>query len=256
VERTDRRGDGVRLVRGGSRESWAALVARLFVERLHAQPNLRVCLPTGLTPVPIYDRIAEAVAAGQVSFAQAEVFLLDEFGGVDAHDPGRCDQMLERFLLARVDLPAARFHRLDLTGEVAEACRRYEAAVGEGCDLALLGVGTNGHVGMNEPGSPADGLTRRVALAPDTIVASARYFAHDRLPVWGVTMGLGTLRRSGEIWILASGAGKAAIVGQTLRGPITTAVPATQLRDHPSVLLVVDDDAATAVQDDQPSGTP
>jgi glucosamine-6-phosphate deaminase len=237
----------VRLVRGGSTEGWAALVADLFIVRLKAHPAMRICLPTGLTPVPIYDRIAEAVAAGQVSFARAEVFLLDEFGGVDAGDPGRCDQMLERFLLSRIDLPSARFHRLDLSGDIDAACRAYEAAIGDGCDLTLLGIGTNGHVGMNEPGAPADGLTRRVTLAPDTIAASARYFAHDRLPTWGVTMGLGTLRRSREIWILATGAGKAAIVRQALHGPVTTAVPATQLREHSSVLLIADDEAAAGV---------
>jgi glucosamine-6-phosphate deaminase len=236
----------VKLLRGGSAEAWAALVANLFIQRLKAQPALRVCLPTGLTPVPIYDRIAAAATAGEVSFADAEVFLLDEFGGVDPGDPGRCDQMLERFLLSRIDLPPARFHRLDLTRDIETVCSAYERAVGDGCDLTLLGIGTNGHVGMNEPGDAADSLTRRVTLAPETIAASARYFGHDRLPTWGVTMGLGTLRRSHEIWVLASGAGKAPIVRQTLHGPITTAVPATLLREHPSVLLIADDEAAAA----------
>jgi glucosamine-6-phosphate deaminase len=238
----------VTLLRGGSTAAWAAMVADLVIGRLQAHPAMRICLPTGLTPVPIYDRLADAVAAGSVSFARAEVFLLDEFGGVDPRDPGRCDQMLQRYLLSRVDLPPARFHRLDLGGDIETVCREYEAAIGEGCDLALLGIGTNGHVGMNEPGSAADSVTRRVSLAPDTIAASARYFGHDRLPTWGVTMGLGTLRRSREIWILASGAGKAAIVQQTLQGPVTTARPATQLRDHPAVLLIVDDEAAAGVQ--------
>jgi glucosamine-6-phosphate deaminase len=237
----------VKLLRGGSKEAWAAMVAALFIARLKARADLRVCLPTGLTPVPIYDRIAASVTAGDVSFARADVFLLDEFGGVTPDDPGRCDRMLERFLIARVDLPPARFHRLDLACDLDAVCRAYEARIGEGCDLALLGIGTNGHVGMNEPGAARDSLTRRVTLTPDTIAASARYFGHDRLPTWGVTMGLGTLRRSGEIWILASGAAKSAIVERTLHGPVTTDVPATQLRDHPSVLLIADDEAAAAV---------
>jgi glucosamine-6-phosphate deaminase len=244
----------VRLLPGGSSEEWAVKIASLFIERLKARPDLRVCLPTGLTPVPIYDRIAAAVAAGEVSFARAEVFLLDEFGGVDASDPGRCDQMLDRFLIRRIDLPRARFHCLDLAGDIDEACRAYEDAVGDRCDLSLLGIGTNGHIGMNEPGSAKDSLTRRVDLAPDTIAASARYFGHDRLPTWGVTMGLGTIRRSGEIWILASGRTKAAIVAETLHGPVTTNVPATQLRDHPSSLLIADDDAL-AVAARAPSGS-
>jgi glucosamine-6-phosphate deaminase len=236
----------MKLLRGGPTDAWAGTVARLFIERLKVRPDLRVCLPTGLTPVPIYDLVAAAVARGEVSFARAEVFLLDEFGGTDPNDPGRCDQMLHRFLLSRVDLPGERFHRFDLDGDIPELCRAYEAAVGRGCDLTLLGIGTNGHVGMNEPGTAADSVTRRVTLAPETIAAAARYFSHDRLPTWGVTMGLGTLRRSGEIWIVASGAGKASIVRKTLSGPITDTVPATQLRDHPSALLIADDGAAGA----------
>ena len=235
----------MKLVRGGPADAWATMAAGLFVERLKAQPDLRICLPTGLTPFPIFDLVVAAVGRGDVSFARAEVFLLDEFGGVDADDPGRCDRMLDRFLLSRVDLPRDRFHRFDLGGnDIAEMCRAYEAAVGHGCDLTLLGIGTNGHVGMNEPGTPGDSLTRRVTLAPETIAASARYFSHNRLPTWGVTMGLGTLRRSRKIWILASGAGKRAIVSETLYGPITEAVPATQLRGHPSALLIADDEAA------------
>jgi len=236
----------VKLVRGGPSEVWASGVAALFVERMSARPDLRVCLPTGLTPVPVYDCIARTVERGEASFSRAEVFLLDEFGGVPPEDPGRCDRMLERDLISRIDLPASQFHRFDLSGDLEATCRAYEAAIGEGVDLALLGIGTNGHLGMNEPGSTPDSLTRRVDLAPSTISASARYFSHDRLPTWGVTMGIGTLRRSREIWILATGRAKAAIVRETLHGPMTHAVPATLLRDHPSVSLIVDDDAAAS----------
>ena len=97
---------------------------------------------------------------------------------------------------------------------------------------------------MNEPGSSRDSLTRRVDLAPATVTASARYFSHDRLPTWGVTMGLSTLRRSGEVWILASGPAKAAIMREVVHGPVTESVPATQFRDHPRTFLIVDEAAA------------
>src|SRR3954466_6590595 len=218
----------------GSAASWADHVAALLIDRVTRAPALRLILPTGLTPVPIYDRLADAVARGVVSFGQAEVFLLDEFGSVAPTDPGRCDQMLTRMFVARVDLSRGRFHRFTLDGDVAKECRRYEALVGGGCDLALLGIGTNGHLGMNEPGSPPDSLTRRVQLAASTVAASARYFGRDTdLPTWGVTLGLGTLARSREVWILASGSGKAAIVRDTLRAPMTPDVPSTLLRDHP-----------------------
>lgn len=226
-------------------DAWADLVTRLLVERLRRTPTLRLCLPTGLTPVPIYDRLAAAVARREISLAHATVFLLDEFGGVAPSDPGRCDSMLRRGLLDRVDLPPAQFRGFDLTGDIERECAAFEAAVGDGCDISLLGIGSNGHIGMNEPGSAPDSITRRVTLAPATITASARYFGrqHD-LPTWGVTMGVGTILRSREIWVLATGAGKAAIVSQTLKGPIAADVPASLLRQHAHAVLFADEAAA------------
>ena len=235
----------MKVVRAGTADAWAAEVAGRFVERLRNQPGLRVCLPTGLTPVPVYRRVAEAVARGEVTFRSAEVMLLDEFGGVALDDPGRCDQMLRRFLLDHVDLPSERFHGFDLERDVDLVCRDMEAIVGAGVDLTLLGIGTNGHIGMNEPGSNADTLTRRVTLAPETVAASARYFTRGRLPAWGVTMGLGTIGRSQEVWLLASGAAKAEIVRAAVEGPVTSEVPASLLRNHPRAVFVVDDDAAS-----------
>jgi glucosamine-6-phosphate deaminase len=229
----------------GPAEAWADHVAARLIARLAEQPALRLVLPTGLTPMPVYDRVAQAVARGAVSFARAEVFLLDEFGGVAPDDPGRCDQMLMRGFVQRVDVAPDRFHRFTLNGDVDAECRRYESLLARGCDLAILGIGTNGHLGMNEPGSPADGATRRVDLAPSTIAASARYFGREtNLPTWGVTLGLGTLGRSREIWILASGAGKAPIVRDTLRAPVSPQIPSTLLRRHPGARLIADEEAA------------
>jgi glucosamine-6-phosphate deaminase len=232
------------VIRAGAGPAWADTVARRLVQRLRDRPSLRLCLPTGLTPVPIYGRVAGAVRRGEASFRTADVFLLDEFGDVAHDDPGRCDQMLWRFLLNDVDLPRERFHGFDLAGDIDETCRAYESLAGGGFDLTLLGIGTNGHVGMNEPGSAADSLTRRVALAPETIAASARYFTHGGLPTWGVTIGVGTIARSREIWVLACGAAKAEIVRTVIEGPVTPDVPATLLRNHPNADFLLDDEAA------------
>jgi glucosamine-6-phosphate deaminase len=238
----------VTLVRLPDVDAWAARVADLLVARLQERPTLRVCLPTGLTPVPIYERVRGAVEQGTVSFRHADVLLLDEFGGVPADDPGRCDRMLQRVLLDHVDLPPAAFHRLPIERDVEQACRDHEAAVGPGCDLTILGVGGNGHIGMNEPGSSPTSLTRRVTLAPETTAASARYFGRDHdLPTWGVTMGIGTILRSREIWVLATGAGKAGIVREILHGPSGTDVPASLLREHPRAWLFADETAASLV---------
>jgi glucosamine-6-phosphate deaminase len=235
------------MVRAGNTSEWATYVAETLVARMQVNPALRLCLPTGVTPVPAYDRVAQAVADGRVSFGRAEVFLLDEFGDTAPDDPGRCDQMLRRALLDHIDLPPDRLHRFVLEGDIDAECRAYEQLIGSGCDLTLLGIGGNGHIGMNEPGSAPDTLTRRVALAPETTAASARYFSHDRLPTWGVTMGIASIMRSREIWLLATGSGKAGIVKRVVQEPPSPALPATLARSHPSALLITDDDAAALV---------
>ena len=221
--------------------AWARGVAAFWRDRLHTQPDLTICLPTGLTPNPVYDEMAKSVAAGTASFARATVFALDEFGGVAADDPGRTENMLMRNLIAHTDLPRANFHVLRLDGsDVDRECREYDAASGARFDLVLLGIGLNGHLGMNEPGSSAESPTRRVDLHESTIAASARYFEHANLPRWGVTVGMGPILASAEVWILASGPAKAEIVQRTLTGPVTEEVPSSLLRRHPNCSLFVD----------------
>jgi glucosamine-6-phosphate deaminase len=122
-------------------------------------------------------------------------------------------------------------------------CKLYDAAIGGGFDLILLGIGRNGHLGMNEPGSPVDSPTRRVDLHPGTVQASARYFAHGNLPGWGVTVGLDAILGSKEVWLLANGAGKAAIIRDSVRGEIGPSNPASLLRRHPNCALFVDAEA-------------
>ncbi len=231
----------MRVLRFDSEAVWAAGVAAKWCDRLRANPRLRMCLPAGHTPVPVFAAMAKAVGQGRVSFREAEVFLLDEFGELLFADPGRCEQQLRRTLIDHIDLPGERFHFLHTGADdlVAE-CRRYDRAIGRGFDLTLLGVGLNGHLGMNEPGTPADSFTHRAELHPATVEASRRYLTHAQAPSWGATVGLNHLLGSGEVWLLACGAGKAEIVQRTIAGEITADVPSTLLRRHPNSFLYVD----------------
>jgi glucosamine-6-phosphate deaminase len=151
---------------------------------------------------------------------------------------------LQRQLIDAIDLPPAAFHFLDPDDpDIAQHCIDYDVAIGDGFDLMLLGIGLNGHLGMNEPGSPMDSSTRRVELQGTTIQSSARYFAHQTLPHWGLTVGLKMILASKEVWFLANGAAKAGITDQTVRGDISPANPASLLRRHPNCSLFVDADA-------------
>jgi glucosamine-6-phosphate deaminase len=206
-------------------------------------PALTICLPTGLTQAALYAELAKDVGNGDVSFAAASVFALDEFGGLEPDDPGLTKNTLRRQLVSLIDLPSERFHAFDPDAEnVDEQCRRYDAAAGR-FDLVLLGIGLNGHLGMNEPGSDPSSQTRRVELHDSTIQSSARYVAHANLPRWGITVGLEPILRAREVWLLATGAAKASIVRDTLKGDVSPELPASLLRNHPNCSFFVDAEA-------------
>jgi glucosamine-6-phosphate deaminase len=222
-------------------DEWADHVADQFVALLNTKPGARLCLPTGNTPGPVYDRVAAAVRDGRASFREAEVFLLDEFGGVPADAAGRCDVMLRRGLLDHVDLPDDRYHCIDTHGpDVDASARAYDAALYPPLDLTILGIGANGHIGMNEPGASADSQTRRVDLARETMDGAERYFNGSHRPTWGITVGVKPLLASREVWLLATGASKAPILQRLATEPIAAALPASFLHRHPNCTLFAD----------------
>jgi glucosamine-6-phosphate deaminase len=234
------------LLQFDSEAAWVHAVCSLWRDRLRLEPHMKICLPSGVTPTTIYAEMAHSVAAGVVSFAHATVFALDEFGGLAADDPGKTAATLRRQLIDQIDLPPSAFHALDPDHvDVARHCADYDRSIGDGFDLVLLGIGRNGHLGMNEPGSPLDGTTRRVDLHPDTVRSSARYFTHGDLPRWGLTVGLETILGSKEVWVIANGTGKAEIVCRTVRDEITPSNPASLLRRHPNCSVFVDAAAAS-----------
>jgi glucosamine-6-phosphate deaminase len=237
----------VHIVRYESPPAWAEHVAARFSAFLAEQPAARIALPTGATPEPIYAAIVESVRAGLTSFGRAHVFLLDEFGGVPADAKGRCDVMLRRALLDHVDLPPAQYHRFDPEAADVEAmCAAYDASMKGALDLVMLGIGRNGHVGMNEPGTSPESPTRRVELAPSTTQASVRYFGDGaQLPTWGVTMGIASILAAKTIWLIASGEGKAQIVRDVLLEPVSATRPASLLRGHPNCWFFLDAAAAS-----------
>jgi len=231
-----------------SEEAWVEGVTSFWRDRLRNNPRLRICLPSGHTPNKIFAAMGHAVKARQVSFREAEIFCLDEFGGLAPDDQGRCANMLGRYLLSRIDLPEKQFYRINIDApDLDSVCRQYDRAIEPGFDLTLLGLGLNGHLGMNEPGSPADSPTRRVDLAPGTTASSAKYLTHSKLPTWGVTVGLKQLLGSKEVWLLVNGSAKADIVRRTIQGPVSEEVPSSLLRHHPNSSLMLDPDAGTQI---------
>jgi glucosamine-6-phosphate deaminase len=220
---------------------WAAAVADRWLDLLGRRPNLRMSLPTGATPRPVYRELVDRDA----DLRGCEVFLLDEFGGLAPDSPARCDVMLRSDLLDLLDAPPASVHTLDTgASDIGAMCDGYEAEIpGSGFDLAVLGLGGNGHIGLNEPGSGAETRTRMVQLAPATSRAARAYGSSDT-PTWGVTLGVGTLLESNRIWLLVTGTHKADILADVVHGSIGPDVPASFLRQHADTIVLADEAAA------------
>jgi len=246
---------GVRLVvratADEARREAASLVADLLVAR--GAQGATLALPTGETPRGVYDDLVRRHRGEDLSFRHATVFGLDEYWPMTPDDPRSFRRFLEQHLLGRVDVaPARRFH---LDGgvpaeRVAREAARFERAlqVAGGLDLALLGLGRNGHIAFNEPGSPRDSRTRLVTLEDRTRIDLARAFGGaDAVPRQALTMGVATLLAARRVVLVALGAHKADVVARTLGGPVGPDCPASFLREHPDACFVLDRESAARI---------
>jgi len=222
--------------------AWADAVAAALTDRLRAAPRLRLCLPTGETPEPLYAALSASTDADL--WSQATVVLLDDYVGLGPDDPAAGGPRLRREIIDHVG-PAA-FIEIDSSdGDLEAAVRRHDEAARD-LDLAIVGLGLNGHIGFNEPGSTADSPTRVVDLHPDSREAAEGYGAEEA-PRRGITIGLARLLEAKELWLLVTGERKAAILRAALEGPETPDVPASYLRRHPNCRVFADDPAASLV---------
>lgn len=208
-------------------------------------------LATGSTPVDTYREFARRHREAGLTFARTTTFNLDEFVGLAADHAQSFRRWTRENLFAHVDIDPARAHFPDVDArDRAAAGRAYEDAIraAGGIDLQILGIGRNGHIGFNEPGSPRDSRTREVELHPWTREDAAKAFGSlELVPLRAVTMGVATVLDARRLRVLALGAKKAAIVRETLNAPQGAALPSTWLRGHADVRLYLDREAASAL---------
>ena len=224
--------------------AWADEVAAKFVDRLQSTPSLRVCLPTGATPIPVYDVLAARIERGDASFALATVILLDEWVGLPPGDPARCDTRLRAQLLDRLPVAPAAVHTIEVDAPDLEAAVARHAACSLDLDLVVLGLGMNGHVGFNEPGSFPDSPTRVVRLAASSRQAAMARYGAAAVPTAGITLGMDRILAAREVWLLVTGERKAGILRRALRDPEGPDCPASYLRRHRGLTVFTDPEAA------------
>jgi glucosamine-6-phosphate deaminase len=226
----------------------ARALARRIVGALTGKPRLVLGLPTGKTPVGFYHELASIASAGHADFSQATTFNLDEFFGIPPTHPGSYRQFMEHHLFSRVNLRPENIHFLDGSASDSWAeCRRYEQAIEDagGIDIQILGIGTNGHIGFNEPAAELQARSHRVTLKPETRRSNAALFQGDShaVPAEALSMGMATILQARAIVLLATGRSKAGCVERLVNGPITSALPASFLQVHHDVTIMLDEAA-------------
>ncbi|HYM24355.1 MAG TPA: glucosamine-6-phosphate deaminase [Vicinamibacterales bacterium] len=227
----------------------ARALASEIARELRANPRLVLGLPTGRTPIPLYRELAAMCGAGRSSFARATTFNLDEFVGIGSRDPRGYHAFMRRHLFDRIDIAPLRVHFLNgLARDAVRECARYERAIARagGIDLQILGLGSNGHIGFNEPGRALVAPTHRTRLRPSTRRANAALFSGRirDVPREALSMGMATILGARRIVLLATGASKARCVQRMVQGPVTPRLPASFLQLHPDAQVWVDAAAA------------
>lgn len=229
------------------------LAADAITALLHRKPDAVLGLATGSSPLAIYDELVTRCAAGQISFCQARGFTLDEYVGLPAAHPERYGNVIDNVFVSRVDFAPGAVRGPDgLAEDIAAACADYEdgiRAVG-GIDLQILGIGTDGHIGFNEPGSSLASRTRIKTLTAQTRSDNARFFDDDidAVPTHCLTQGLATILDARHVILVATGRHKAEAVHHLVEGAVSAMWPASILQHHPHVTVLLDDGAARRLQ--------
>ena len=218
----------------------------------YANKGANLGVATGSTPLATYRELIRRHRAGDVTFKDCSFFALDEYVGLPIEHEQSYYHVIHNEFSDHVDVDPARVHIPDgLADDIGAACEDYERKIIEagGIHIQLLGIGTNGHVGFNEPASSFSSLTRIKTLHPQTVLDNARFFdSADDVPYHVVTQGLGTISRAGHLLLLATGTAKAHAIAASIEGPLSVSMPASVLQLHPRATVVIDQAAASELK--------
>lgn len=228
------------------------LIADSIAGLLRRKPDALLGVATGSTPLPIYQALTAKVRSGELDAARARIAQLDEYVGLPPGHPESYRSVVLREVVEPLGLSESAFIGPDgSAADVPAACEAYDRALAEagGVDLQLLGIGTDGHIGFNEPCSSLASRTRIKTLTRQTREDNARFFdSPDEVPHHVITQGIGTILEARHLVLLATGEGKAEAVAQAVEGPVAAFVPASALQLHPHATVVVDEAAASRLK--------
>ena len=217
--------------------------AQIVADFVVKNPKCVLGLPTGQTPVGLYDRLGMLCAEAKADFHEVKTFNLDEYYPIAPEHPQSYRRFMNEHLFSKINIPMDATHVPCGTGDAEENCRQYEEAIrlSGGIDLQILGIGRNGHIGFNEPNGDENAPTHQVTLTESTIDANARFFADKNdVPKYAVTMGIATIMRAKQILLLISGKEKYQALHALLGAQVRGDCPATVLLRHADVTVLCD----------------
>jgi glucosamine-6-phosphate deaminase len=235
-----------------SYEELSCKAARLVADLLNTKPNAVLGLATGSSPLGLYQELVRLHRDEGLDFSQVTTFNLDEYVGLRADHAQSYHYFMNANLFDHVNIPRERIHIPSGTTMNSRAfCQWYEDRIEQcgGIDLQLLGIGSDGHIAFNEPTSSLASRTRLKTLARPTIEDNARFFERiEDVPIYAITMGVGTILEAREIVLVANGQKKADAVAKMIEGPVTSMITASALQLHPRVQVFIDEEASTQLE--------
>ena len=225
-----------------SYDEMSRAAAEIVIAAVKAKPDLVLGLPTGTTPIGLYDALAAAYKAGRVDFSRVKTFNLDEYAGLAPNHPQSYRYFMNKYLFSRINIKPENTYVPDgVAANLDAAAREYDALIERsgGIDLFVVGIGQNGHIGFNEPAASMPAGTHVVALTQNTIEANSRLFDDiSQVPRQAVTQGMATILKAKKILLLSSGEAKRAALDKMFSGIITLDCPATLLNLHRGVTVL------------------
>src|SRR6266516_2841836 len=227
------------------------VAAQIVAELLNTKPNAVLGMATGSTPLGLYQELVRLHKKEQLDFSRVTTFNLDEYVGLNVNDPQSYHYFMHEHFFRHVNIPPQNINiPSGTTSNYPAFCAWYEKRITEcgGIDLQILGIGTDGHIAFNEPTSSLSSRTRLKTLSKQTIDDNARFFERrDSVPVYAITMGVGTILDARKLVLVASGRTKAKAIAQAVEGPVTSMVTASALQLHRDAIVIVDQDAASGL---------
>lgn len=232
-------------------EEMSRVGGQMVAEEVKSKPHCVLGLATGSTPIPVYQDLVRLHREEGLDFSSVVAFNLDEYVGLSPDHEQSYRRFMNENLFDHININPKSAHVPDgLAEDIPEFCARYEAMIEKvgGVDLQVLGIGSNGHIGFNEPPCSIASHTRQVKLTKGTIEDNARFFGSpEEVPTTAITMGIATILDAERIAFFATGEHKAQVVADAIEGPLCAKCPASALQLHPDVTYVLTEDAASAL---------